>query len=126
MSSPTKSHLLGNNHGNMFSYSIGFILSLILTLDAYIFVVKHALSGGALILALSILAVLQLLTQLIFFLHVGSETKPRLNLLALLFAVMVVFTVVGGSIWIMNHLDYHHASPSEVDTYIQNEERIYR
>lgn len=97
------------NYGEnqMRSYIIGFILSIILTILPYYMVVNHLFEREALLGAIVILAILQLLVQLIFFLHLGDESKPRWNLITFVFAIIVVGVVVFGSIWIMNNLDYN-------------------
>lgn len=107
------------------AYVTGFAFSLLLTLDAYFLVSKHLLTGIPLVAAVAGLAVVQLLVQLICFLHLGDEPRPRWNLMALLFALMVVFIIVFGSIWIMYHLNYN-MTPSQTNTYIQQEEGISR
>jgi cytochrome o ubiquinol oxidase operon protein cyoD len=98
--------------GTVKSYATGYLLSLALTLIAYLFAVKEFMSGWALIYALATLAVAQLCVQLVFFLHLASESKPRWNLTAFLFAVMVVVIVVFGSLWIMKNLSYDHHIPA--------------
>jgi cytochrome o ubiquinol oxidase subunit IV len=97
-------------------------LSAILTLDAYLLVTKHALSGNQLIAALATLAIIQLITQLVFFLHLGRESKPRWNLAVFAFMLIVLVIVVFGSLWIMTNLNYSHgqnnsppAQPSDED-----------
>jgi len=110
-------------HGTLLSYSIGFILSIVLTLAAYFGVVNHLLSSNVLIAAVLGLAVVQLLVQLLFFLHLGRESKPRLNLISFLFAGMVVLIVVFGSLWIMYNLDYN-MSGHQADEYLLEEEGI--
>jgi cytochrome o ubiquinol oxidase operon protein cyoD len=72
------------------------------------------------------LAVGQLLVQLGLFLHMGSEPKPRWNLMATLFSLMVVIIVVGGSLWIMNNLNYNMMSPSDTDNAIMHDEGIHK
>lgn len=104
----------GAAHGTYLSYTIGFVLSIILTLGAYYLVVEKILAGRELAAAIVGLAVLQLFVQLLFFLHLGSESKPRWNLMVFLFAALVVVIVVFGSIWIMDNLDYH-MMPEEMD-----------
>ena len=59
---------------------------------------------GLAVSVLIVLAVAQLFVQLILFLHLGEERKPRWNLTALIFALLVVAILVGGTIWIMNNL----------------------
>jgi cytochrome o ubiquinol oxidase operon protein cyoD len=102
--------------GSVRSYVIGFALSLVLTLTAYILVSERLAEGWALIYALAALAVLQLSVQLIYFLHLGRESKPRWNLHLLVFAVGVVGILVFGSLWIMQNLSYNqHAHPSDTE-----------
>jgi cytochrome o ubiquinol oxidase operon protein cyoD len=92
--------------GNIRSYSIGFVLSIILTILAYLFVVNGTvvLSGGVVAGAIIWCAGAQLLVQLVFFLHLGSGSKPRWNLIILIFTLIILFIIVGGSLWIMANL----------------------
>lgn len=92
-------------HGSYKSYLIGFAASIALTLLAYLFVEGNHLSGGALNAMIITLCVMQVLVQLIFFLHLGDESKPYWNLISFLFMVMVVLIIVLGSIWIIFDLD---------------------
>jgi cytochrome o ubiquinol oxidase operon protein cyoD len=109
------------------SYVVGFVLSLALTLAAYILVVDNKFSARSLMLMVAGLAVTQFIVQLVFFLHLGRESKPRFNLLMLIFALGVVLILVFGSLWIMINLDYHHEqtqSPAELDKSIIQDEGI--
>lgn len=89
------------------AYVSGFVMSLLLTLLAYLLVVKDFVDGWLVIPAIVVLAVIQFVVQLVFFLHLGRETKPRWNMMAFLFMLLVVFIVVTGSLWIMANLDYN-------------------
>jgi cytochrome o ubiquinol oxidase operon protein cyoD len=108
------------------SYVFGYLLSLELTAGAY-FTVKYALQAHSSVnynkaLAyISILAVAQLIVQLVFFLHLGRESKPRWNLNALLFAVLVVVIIVFGSLWIMHNLNYHMQNPQQINKYLRSQ-----
>jgi cytochrome o ubiquinol oxidase operon protein cyoD len=107
------------------SYTLGFIISIALTLTAYTVVVQHNLSRGLIIACISLLAVLQFLTQLLFFLHLSDEAKPRYRLFMLLFMILVVCIIVFGSVWIMNNLNYHmQMSPQEIKTYMHANEGL--
>lgn len=110
--------------GSVFSYTVGFVLSLLFTIIPYMLVTQGKASGSGLLFALAVFAVAQVLVQLVFFLHLGQESKPRWHNLAFGFMVMVVVIVVFGSLWIMNNLNYHTMSPQDTDKYIQNEEAI--
>lgn len=85
---------------------IGYTLAILLTVAAYRFLIKYHLTHGALVGTLFTFAIVQALIQLIFFLHLGIEKKPRWNLITFLFTVLIIAIVVGGSIWIMENLRY--------------------
>jgi cytochrome o ubiquinol oxidase operon protein cyoD len=108
-------------------YLIGFVLSLLLTLASY-FLVKHHVNSGHVspsdnvsVLFLMVFALSQLLVQLVFFLHVGQGEAPRWKLVMTLFAAMVVFILVAGSLWIMWNLNYHMAPPQNDQQIIHDE-----
>lgn len=118
MAQHTKAANEQQGHGSLQSYVTGFALSLLFTAIPYLIVVKDWLEGNALVATLFAFAILQLLIQMVFFLHIGSETKPRWKLIALLFSIVVVVIVVIGSIWIMYNLDYNMMQPAQTDEYM--------
>lgn len=113
------------------SYFTGFMWSLLLTLAAFALVKMQLDAGGGayqakvLIGILAVLAIVQLVVQLVFFFHLGREAKPRLNTVSFLFMLMVVGIIAFGSLWIMYNLNYNMMG-KDVETYIQHEENIYR
>jgi cytochrome o ubiquinol oxidase operon protein cyoD len=98
------------------NYTIGFLLSLFLTLCSFGMVSAHIASHHAAItheeLAASIvaLAIVQLCVQLVFFLHLGRGSRTR-DLVMLFFAVVTITLLVGGTLWIMANLMQAHALP---------------
>lgn len=86
---------------------IGFILSLLLTFGTYHFAMTVGLTGMHLILSVLGLVIIQAVLQLIFFMNLCCEAKPRWNLLIFFFTVIVMIVLVSGSIWIMKNLDYN-------------------
>ena len=105
------------------SYVIGFVSSLLLTILAFVCVQFQLLSGTQLLLAIGVLAIIQAIVQLYYFLHLGSEAKPRLRLMTFLFMFLILLIIVGGSIWIMHHLNYSmmQMTPSEKDYYMNSQ-----
>ena len=102
--------MLDRHHGWNVSYKpavLGFIFSLILIAAMYRFAIHHHLSGVAFSWAIFGFGTLQALIQLVFFLHIGMESKPHWNVITFAFTVLVIAIVIGGSIWIMNNLDYN-------------------
>lgn len=92
-------------HGSMRAYVIGFILSIVLTLIAFFFVYQHALPKSVLIFIVLGLGFIQVVAQLIFFLHVGGESKPHWQTIVFSFMALVLLIVVMGSFWIMHNLN---------------------
>src|SRR5437868_3855407 len=90
------------------SYIVGFVMSIILTISAYLLAQHHeTLSRGVVIGSITLLALVQFVAQLIFFLHVGTGPKTRLKLIALITMIVVVGILVVGSLWIMYNLNQH-------------------
>jgi cytochrome o ubiquinol oxidase subunit IV len=95
------SHESHEAHGSLKSYVIGFVFSLVLTAIPLIFVLGNVLEGKAATFVLMASAVLQFVVQLFYFMHLKEEGKPRYNLMVLILGLVVVMTIVGGSMWIM-------------------------
>jgi cytochrome o ubiquinol oxidase operon protein cyoD len=102
------------------TYVVGFILSIGLTLWAYVSVVYHSFNGHVLLAWLMGLALVQFIVQIIFFLHIGSETKPRWRRLMLVLMIFFALVVVMGSIWIMYNLNYR-MSPQQMNQYMSQQ-----
>lgn len=97
----------GNAHsahrgGFPWQYTIGFILSVVLTLGALWLVLAHALPLGWLLLAILALASTQIFVQLFFFMHVLEGEGPPYHAIALAVGLVFTIAIVGGSIWIMS------------------------
>jgi cytochrome o ubiquinol oxidase operon protein cyoD len=87
------------------SYLVGFALAVILSVIPFALVALHALPPSRLLVVIAIAAILQVLVHLRFFLHLDLATTPRENLLAIAFTAVLIFIMVGGSLWIM--IDLH-------------------
>ena len=108
------------SEGSLKSYFNGFVLSIILTLGAYLMVIHHSFTADRIVGVIVGLALCQFLVQMLFFLHLGKETKPRWKLFVLLFMITVVLILVFGSIWIMNNLNYRMTT-EQINTYMNNQ-----
>lgn len=108
------------------SYVVGFFFSLTLTLVAYISVVTYntshhtVFSPNFLLPWIYILAFLQLIIQLLFFLHLGREKKPYFNAIFLMLTAGMIATVIIASIWIMNHLN-SNMTPKDMQNYVHDQ-----
>jgi cytochrome o ubiquinol oxidase operon protein cyoD len=95
----------GRAHG-LTSYLTGFALALVLTAIPFALVATHLLPRSLTLVVIAVAAILQVLVHLRYFLHMDLTTTPRENLVAILFAAVLIFIMVGGSFWLM--LDLHH------------------
>lgn len=86
---------------------LGFILSVVLTFAAYRITTQAHLVEWELLTLVIVLGSLQALIQLVFFLHVGLESRPRWNLLMFLLTVFLVAIIIGGSVWIMHNVNHN-------------------
>jgi cytochrome o ubiquinol oxidase operon protein cyoD len=112
-------------HGSLLSYTVGFVCSVILTAIAYLLVTNHVLDGTRLIAALLGLGLVQLVVQLVFFLHMGRESSPRWNLTVFMFTGLIVLIIGIGSLWIMHNLTYNMAMPADMTRFTQDQEAIH-
>jgi cytochrome o ubiquinol oxidase operon protein cyoD len=107
--------------GSMRSYTAGFIISIGLTIAAYLLVTQNILSDWGLVYAIIGLAVVQLFAQLFFFLHLGRGPNRKWNSVTLILMLIIVFIVVAGSLWIMHNLNYH-MTPQQMNLYMRQQD----
>lgn len=113
------------SRGNVVSYILGYVISIVFTLAAFALAETHvlsnhvALSHNLFIGVIVVLAIAQLFVQLLCFLHVLQEARPRWNLIVFLYAAFLVTLLVTGTMWIMSNLNYNMSmSPQQMDTYM--------
>ena len=87
------------------SYALGLVLSALLTAASFYTVRTHLIWGPAIPAALVVLAIAQIGIHLVFFLHMTTAPDNTNNALALAFGVLIVVLIIGGSLWIMSHLN---------------------
>jgi len=89
------------------SYFFAYLLTVGLTLVAYLIAVNSLFSPAALYITVAALGLGQAFIQLYVFFELGKELKPRWRLGVLSFTIMVTVIIVFGSIWIMYNLNYN-------------------
>lgn len=87
------------------SYVWGLGLAVVLTVVAFGLATLKVLSGGALLAAIGVLALIQVAVQFRFFLHIDLSRQKREDLQLILFTGLLILMMVGGSLWIMASLD---------------------
>lgn len=95
----------GAAHGNVKQYTIGFVVSVVLTIVPFYMAMHPAdFSRGAIIATIAIAAIAQVLVQLVFFLHMNSSSEQRWNVIAFIYTILTIAVLLVGSVWIMNYL----------------------
>jgi cytochrome o ubiquinol oxidase operon protein cyoD len=87
------------------SYTVGVGLAILATIASFVVSQTNLLWPPGIPVGLVVLAIAQIGVHLVFFLHLGSGSDNTNNILALAFGVLIVFLVVGGSIWIIANLN---------------------
>lgn len=109
-------------NSSVFRYSFGFVASLLLTLMTYAAATERWLnSAGALIGLLMLLASVQLIVQVVFFLNILKKNRsPNWRLYSIVFTSAMLIIIVGASLWIMNNLNYNmmQFTPAQKDQYM--------
>ena len=103
----------------MKSYITGFVVSVVLTLIAYFAVGNKLFESNILIAFVLSLAVLQLIVQLLFFLHLldGKPSEKGWRTIIFFSTISIILVIIIGSLWIMNNLNYH-MTPQQMNQYI--------
>lgn len=95
----------GHDHGSYRSYLTGFIISAVLTIIPFALVMTGAVSPAATMGVIVSFAIIQIVVQIIYFLHLHPKSEGGWNLLAFLFTLIILVIVISGSLWVMHHLD---------------------
>lgn len=86
-------------------YTIGFVLAVVLTIIPFALAAFGWLSTGATLLIVAIAGVLQILVHLAFFLHLDFSAENRWNTASAFFTALILFILVGGTIWLFYSLN---------------------
>ncbi len=88
-------------------YLVGLGLAILLTATSFFVASTDLVWQPSIPVALVVLAIAQMGVHLVFFLHITTGPDNTNNVLALAFGVLIVFLVIGGSLWIMANLDHN-------------------
>jgi cytochrome o ubiquinol oxidase operon protein cyoD len=112
-------------HGSVRGYIFGFGASLALTMAAYLIAVTDGATRKWAIASIGALAAVQCVIQLVWFLHLGREFRPRWKLMVFSFMVSIILIVIIGSVWIMHSLNYRMMqSPTQLQQYVKGQDGL--
>ncbi|NQX90166.1 MAG: cytochrome o ubiquinol oxidase subunit IV [Halioglobus sp.] len=90
--------------GELQDYLKGFALALLLTLIPFGMVAWSALPRFTLLIAIGVCGLLQVVVQFHYFLHINLSREKREDLWLILFSILLLSIMAGGTIWIMANL----------------------
>ncbi|MBB6188553.1 cytochrome o ubiquinol oxidase subunit IV [Rhodanobacter sp. MP7CTX1] len=96
-------HAESHAHGNLKSYVVGFVLSLVLTIASFGTVMTDLVPHASRLATIVILCVVQLFVQLVYFLHMGTAKSQRQNTAIFACTSLLIVIVVAGSLWVMHN-----------------------
>ncbi len=86
-------------------YLIGLGLAIVLTATSFFVAGTGLVWRPSIPVAIVVLAIAQMGVHLVFFLHITTGSDNSNNVMALAFGLLIVFLVIGGSLWIMANLN---------------------
>jgi cytochrome o ubiquinol oxidase operon protein cyoD len=97
----------GNIGSRLLGYVVGLGLAILLTATSFFVAGTDLVWQPSIPVAIIVLAIAQMGVHLVFFLHITTGADNTNNVLALAFGLLIVFLVIGGSLWIMDHLNHN-------------------
>jgi len=96
----------GASRGSLKTYTVGFILSVALTVLPFYLVMSGGMPCNAMVWGICSAGIVQILVHLHYFLHLDTSSVARWNLMVLLFTLLIMIIFVGGTLWVMYTLNY--------------------
>ena len=98
----------------LLGYVTGLGLSILLTATSFFIAGTDLVWQPSIPVALTVLAIAQMGVHLVFFLHITTGPDNTNNVLALAFGLLIVFLVIGGSLWIMSNMNRNMAPMEQI------------
>lgn len=98
-------------HGTLQSYVVGFAIMVVLSAIAFVLVMTHVLPIGATIPIILVLAAVQIVSLLTGYVRLSRKADGGWPFLTAIYAVIVLLILVGGSVWIIYHLNQVNSVP---------------
>ncbi|RXF72671.1 cytochrome o ubiquinol oxidase subunit IV [Hansschlegelia zhihuaiae] len=93
-------------HGSLKGYLTGFGLSILLTAIPFWVIMGDVFrSTTTAAVVVLVFGVVQIYVHMIYFLHMNSKAEQGWTMLSMIFTVVLVLITLGGSFWVMFHLN---------------------
>ncbi|QDL94383.1 cytochrome o ubiquinol oxidase subunit IV (plasmid) [Paroceanicella profunda] len=110
-----------HGHGTQQILVTGLSLAFGLTVIPFLIVATGMFETETALFAIALLAVIQVVVHLVYFLHLDFTKKGGWTLLSFVFTITVVALFVGGSLWIMYHLNTNMMPPDMMVDHMMKE-----
>ncbi|WP_338338984.1 cytochrome o ubiquinol oxidase subunit IV [Xanthomonas euvesicatoria] len=91
--------------GGLKSYLIGFVMAVTLTVIPFAMVMSGAFSKGVTVIVISLMAAVQMLVHMVYFLHMDRSPEQRSNVQVGLFSLLIIGIVIVGSLWVLHNMN---------------------
>ena len=103
---PAEDDFLDKSQFTLRGYLAGFALAAVMTAVPFVIVMTGAIASRTLAAAAVVAcAVAQILIHTYAFLHVNARAQGGWTLVAYVFTAVLVVITIGGSLWIMHHIN---------------------
>jgi len=93
-------------HVSRSDYIKGFVLAVILTVIPFGLVMGGIIENRATaVLVLGVLAAVQIVVHMVYFLHMNGKIQGGWTLLSTLFTIIFVAVTLAGTLWVMFHMN---------------------
>jgi cytochrome o ubiquinol oxidase operon protein cyoD len=107
-------------HGSLRDYTIGFLLSVVLTAVPFWLVMGDvSWSKQTIAFVIMAFAAVQMIVHMVYFLHMTPKSEDGWTLTSLVFTLILVVITLAGSLWVMYHLDSNMMPRHEAHTAAQ-------
>ncbi|GAB3671399.1 cytochrome o ubiquinol oxidase subunit IV [Salinisphaera aquimarina] len=87
-------------------YLTGFVAALVLTIVPFALVSLGWFSVPATLIVVAVAGAIQVVVHLRYFLHLDMSEEQRWNTISVAFSAVIMFVLVGGTIWLFYSLHY--------------------
>ncbi|AOJ68247.1 MULTISPECIES: cytochrome o ubiquinol oxidase subunit IV [Burkholderia] len=91
-------------HGTIGGYIAGFVLSVLLTAASFGLVMGGVLPPRETLVSLAVLATVQIVVHLVYFLHMNTSSSQRWNVMAFSYTVLTALILIFGTVWVMHNV----------------------
>ncbi|CAH2780920.1 MAG: Cytochrome O ubiquinol oxidase subunit IV (EC [uncultured Caballeronia sp.] len=91
-------------HVTVHGYLIGFVLAIVLTVASFWAATSGAFQGESAIVALAVLAAMQVIVHVVFFLHVNTSKGQRWHAMSFAYTILMSLILIVGTVWVMHNV----------------------